>query len=369
MIPRLRDLLGLLDDRIDPARVSAARDLAGRALRFEAVPYLPVRVDAPAPRSLHITPYPYAEAFCDPEKMLYNELSAHAAGLAVADERAWSLRAHYGVGVLPSAFGCPSRPLGDSLPWVEHVDGVEAVRRLVDAGRPSVEAGLLGRCWETYRVYAQALADYPRLRAAVTYFHPDLQGPFDAAHLIWGPGIYLALYDDPALVHRLLDVVTETYLEALGYYKDLVGEGNDATAHWGLWMRGGAMLRCDSAVCLSRAMYEEFVRPYDARVLAAFGGAIHHCGPGAAFFESLITTPGLAGINFGEPLLQDLDRVLEVAAARRVAVIGLPAAQWTPERRHRYRTGLILTADAPSVDAARAVRARCRPRGAGRPAH
>ena len=95
------------------------------------------------------------------------------------------------------------------------------------------------------------------------------------AHLLWGPDIFVALYDCPDLVHSVLDLVTTTYIAWLTHWKELAEEGNEFTAHWAMMMRGGTMVRDDTPVMLSGAQYDEFARPYDQRVLDAFGGCIH----------------------------------------------------------------------------------------------
>ncbi len=50
-------------------------------------------------------------------------------------------------------------------------------------------------------------------------------------------------------------------------WKALTGEGSEFTTHWDYHLRGGIMLRDDSAVMLSTPHYEEFVRPYDQLLL------------------------------------------------------------------------------------------------------
>jgi len=98
--------------------------------------------------------------------------------------------------------------------------GAETMRRLVARGMPDLRAGLDGR-------------------------HPDSQGPMDVAERLWRSSLFLAIVDEPELVHETLALIT------------FCGHGN---------------ARC----CL-----EEFIRPYDPLILDAFGpSAIHFCGRG-----------------------------------------------------------------------------------------
>ncbi|MCL4851818.1 MAG: hypothetical protein KJZ78_10605 [Bryobacteraceae bacterium] len=71
---------------------------------------------------------------------------------------------------------------------------------------------LLNTAWgarviEVERLYLDLLADYPPLRDHVHVFVSDTQGPLDTAHLLWGGEIYIAMHEEPELVHRLLDLI------------------------------------------------------------------------------------------------------------------------------------------------------------------
>lgn len=353
MVSRLDRLLDLMEEHADLARFAEARELSRRALSRLEVPYPPLRVEAPCPEDLDLAAYPYSEIYDDPEKMLFNELVQHLPGLLMGDDRVCSVRAHYGVGILPSAFGRPVKLAGDHLPWVEHVDSTREIEEILERGRPALDAGLLAKCWAAYRYYRERLQNYPRLSRMVVFYHPDLQGPFNTALEIWGEGLYLAIYDNPDMVEALLRLITQTYLQVLEYYKTLAGEGNDFTAHWGVWMPGGAMIREDAAVTISPEMYSRFCQPYNREILARFGGAIHHCGRGAAFFARLIRTEGLAGLNFGQPELQDLPAVLRAAAEHHVALLDLSLEALPPEARPLARTGVSLSARAASIEEGR----------------
>ncbi|MHB9034494.1 MAG: hypothetical protein ACYC6L_15790, partial [Anaerolineae bacterium] len=190
-------------------------------------------------------------------------------------------------------------------------------------GIPPVRSGLGGNCLDAAAYFREKLAQYPALAGAVTIFHPDLQGPFDVAHLIWGPDIFIGFYDCPDLVHALLDLVTETYIAWLKAWKTALGEGNDWTIHWNIWQRGGAMLRDDSAVMLSNAQFREFVQPYDQRVLEVFGGCIHFCGRGDQFTAPMSKCRGLYGLNLSQPELNDMQSIWQLCSEKRLVLLDL----------------------------------------------
>ncbi|MHB1295905.1 MAG: hypothetical protein ACYC4R_13025 [Anaerolineae bacterium] len=268
--------------------------------------------------------YAYNDTFVDPEKMLLAQLRAPFLHLQARDYHILGIRANYGTVILPSILGAGYRLTETSMPWVRHLEDRDAVRRVVEAGIPDPYTGLGRTCLETAAYYREALAPYPRLAQAVRIYHPDLQGPFDVAHLLWGPDIFLGLFDCPDLVHALLDVVTRTYIAWLAHWKAYMGEGNDWSPHWTGIIRGGAMLRDDTPVMLSRAQYLEFVRPYDQRILDAFGGCIHFCGRGNQFVEPMSASPNLYGLNPSQPDLNDMTRLWELARQRRLVMMAIP---------------------------------------------
>ncbi|MHB0857157.1 MAG: hypothetical protein ACYC5M_06250 [Anaerolineae bacterium] len=259
--------------------------------------------------------YAYNDTFVDREKMLLAQLRAPFLHLQAGDYYLPGIRANYGTVILPTILGAGYQLTETSMPWVRHLENRDAVRRVVEAGIPDPHAGLGRACLETAAYYRETLAPYPRLTKAVRIYHPDLQGPFDVAHLLWGPDIFLGLYDCPELVHALLDLVTRTYIAWLTQWKAFVGEGNDWTTHWTGMIRGGAMLRDDTPVMLSQAQYLEFVQPYDQRILDAFGGCIHFCGRGDQFVGPMATSANLYGLNPSQPELNDMPRLWDLTRA------------------------------------------------------
>lgn len=270
--------------------------------------------------------FPYNDAFVDKEKMLLSQLRGPFLHYQSGDYHPLAIRAHYGTVILPSIFGARYQLTETSLPWAHHLPDRAAIRRLIDADLPDPNAGLGAACFETAAYYREQLAPYPKLSRQTIIYHPDLQGPFDVAHLLWGPDIFLALYDCPEMVHELLDLITRTYIAWLARWKAFVGEGNEWTAHWALLMRGGAMIRDDTPVMLSRAQYDEFVKPYDQRILDAFGGCVHFCGRGDQFVPSLATSRNLYGVNSSQPDWNDMALLWRVTREHRLVLLDLQAA-------------------------------------------
>ena len=265
--------------------------------------------------------FEYNDTFVNREKMLLAQLAGPFFHLQTQDYLPLAIRANYGTVILPSILGAEYQLTETSLPWCHHLADRDAIGRVIDAGVPDPSSGLGQTCFETAKYFIEKLAPYPNLARETTIYHPDLQGPFDVAHLLWGPDIFLALYDCPETVHQLLELVVETYIAWLHKWKALVGEGNEFTAHWSIMMRGGAMLRDDTPVMLSTAQYEEFVKPYDQRILDEFGGCIHFCGSGKPFIESMVSSKDLYGLHMSQPELNDLDSFWRLCQENHLVVL------------------------------------------------
>jgi hypothetical protein len=88
--------------------------------------------------------------------------------------------------------------------------------------------------------------------------------------------------------------------------------------------KGNIMLRTDSGMNLSPAMYDEFIRPYEQRCLdACGGGAIHYCGRGDHFIASMTSQRGLTGINLSQPHLNDMEVIYCNTVDRGIPILGL----------------------------------------------
>ena len=281
--------------------------------------------------------FPYNDAFDNPSKMLLNELRLPYFRHQHKDFSAINIRANYGTVILPSIFGIGYRKLETSMPASMHLDSRAEVEKLIQKGKPDSRNGLGKNCFDTAAYYMKVLSDYPKLKKTVRIYHPDLQGPFDVGHLIWGSDIFMAMYDCPELVHGLLSLVTETYIGWMKKWKEFVGEGNEFTSHWEYYLKGGAMIRNDTSVMLSSRHYEEFVKPYDQKILDEFGGGFHYCGKGDNFIEPMCACKNLHAINCTQPELNNVNKLIELTQSNRITLMGLHE-KYIPEN---IKTGII----------------------------
>lgn len=346
----LHDYLSRLNDVVDPAHAERSERLMLAATSFEQVDRFPVIVACPVEGW---QAFSYREGFHDMEKMMVNELAAVWAGARVRDDRAFTIRAYYGVGIIPTMFGCKVELTGDDIPPWFHPLSDDELDRVLDAGPADINAGLGARVFETETFYMDILSRYDNLAKCVHVYLCDTQGPFDLAHLVMGTRIYTDIYDNPERVHRLLDLVSDVCIRFVLAQKELIGEGCDTSYHTQMLLRGAVRLCNDTGINLSTDVFREFARPYDERVLAAVnGGWVHYCGNGKQILGDVLSTPNLTGINFGNPEMQDVEQVLRAAQPSRVALLLWPRHLAIPEW---VTTGVTLTASAADLESAAAM--------------
>jgi uroporphyrinogen-III decarboxylase len=130
----------------------------------------------------------------------------------------------------------------------------------------------------------------------------DFQGPLTTANQLMGYDklIYL-MFDRPDLMHRLMDVVTESLILWVKKQKEVIGEPldwciGDQQVYMGA--NGGIWFSDDDAVLMSPETYREFVVPYNSRILKEFGGgAVHYCGNATHHADSFLEMEGLKALN------------------------------------------------------------------------
>jgi hypothetical protein len=217
----------------------------------------------------------------------------------------------------------------NTLPTSEPVPGgTEGIRRRVDAGAPDLRAGLGPRVLEMGQRFVAALADFPRVRRYVYVYHPDLQGPMDVCEVLWGSGLFVELIDQPGLVHELLELVTCTYMAFLRRWQQTVPPlPGDADRHWSMMHGGHIMLRDDSAMNLSPAMFDEFIVPYNQRLLDTFGGgAEHFCGRGDHYIARMCGLRSLHAVAMSQPDWNDMETIYRHTVDQGIRLLGFQRA-------------------------------------------
>jgi hypothetical protein len=201
----------------------------------------------------------------------------------------------FGTGVLASAFGCPIR-----LPEVLDDDpAVAGPCILSPADAAHLQLPTPGRDGWMPRVldaidYARAASDLP---IGLT----DMQGPLDTLGLMCGQvQLYQWMYDEPAMLHELFDLVTEAFIQWVKVQKQHIGEPLErSNGLQGVYSPGAGVWESDDDMVLVGAkLYQEFVVPSVSRIFEAFGGgSVHFCGNGLHHLNNLHRISGLRVVN------------------------------------------------------------------------
>lgn len=332
--PLLRSCLEALEEAIDPAVEDALlqewKDFSDG--RFTDPLFAPVRTKkAPA------VPVP-AVAINDAQgddRESYRNMALSQFGDALRQLQGGTgnllaVRCNYGVGILPSLFGCAIHTMKrelNTLPTSKPLESEEALRRAVEKGMPSLESGLGRRVFAMGQLYREIQQKYPKIGRYVWLYHPDIQGPMDGAELLWGSEMFLGLLDEPELGHSLLRLVTDTYLAFYEKWNALMPYGGTYACHWGYLHRGAIMIRNDSAMNLSPALCREFVEPYDQELFHKLGGgAMHFCGRGDHYINSYCQLEGLYGINMSQPQYNNMETIYTSTVDRGLKILKLDKA-------------------------------------------
>jgi len=201
----------------------------------------------------------------------------------------------YGTGVLASAFGVkiicsPKADPAVDIPQMQHPEEIDSLALPVPG-----ESGAM-------RIVTQIM-DYFRAHADLPVVFTDCQGPLSTAFQIAGyDKLCYWMYDDPDCIHKLMTLVSDALIAWVKFQKERTGQPLTGdcyplsvkvpTGYGGVWMSD------DDSVIMSPDLYNEFVRPYNEKVLAAFGGGcIHYCGNSTQNIENYCNTRGVTAIN------------------------------------------------------------------------
>jgi len=342
MIQLSQQTLALLDDierRIDP---ETEDDLANQWKdflydRFDGEIFQPQRKN-PSPAGYSLPGVNINDAIADYEQMLVSQLQqvSHALSSRTLN---MCVRSNYGTGILSSLFGAEIFVMPyemNTLPTTRSVGDTDRIREIVERGMPDLNGGFGRKVFEFGELCAEVFRNYPKISRYVEVYHPDTQGPLDICELLWGCEMFYAMYEEPELVHAMMQLLTDTYTAFLKKWFELFPSDSEMNTHWAsIRHRGTILLRDDSAMNLSPEFYREFAAPYDGELLRRFdGGAVHFCGRGDHYIETLCSLPKLYGINMSQPELNDMEKIYRNTVDKGIKILAFPAA-WAQKDRNR----------------------------------
>lgn len=274
--------IGKIRRAFDRAPVSSADDI-------------PILINTPAYFSFGSKDKP-EDYYTNPARMLEYQASSYEEHLnRVHDDYVPYFMPWFGTGVLASAFGArirvPDDPSDDPAVLEPCIKTPEDAAHLC-LPTPSQD-GWMPRVLEAID-YAVAYGDLP---VGLT----DMQGPLDTLGQMCSQAqLYRWMYSEPKMIHDLMDLVTEAFIEWVKVQKEHIGEPLDrSNGLQGAYSPGcGVWESDDDLVLVDPGLYQEFVVPHVSRIFEVFGnGSVHFCGDGTHHLNNLRQIKNLTVIN------------------------------------------------------------------------
>ena len=258
----------------------------------------------------------YAARFHDPVKMWEAEMERARSVIDWPTDGIATVRPNLGTIFVPALAGQEYLVRDGQMPWARASLSRKAIREV--QRRNILQADVMRLAEAFYRIHR--ISGEPGVMA----YHPDTQGIFDVAHLLYGDQIFLDMMDpkSEAWVDELLEISLDLVVLATRHIKRLLGEPDGSMVHGHATPQGvyfpnaGIRISEDTATLISPRSIERFVLPMMEGAAALFGGAfVHYCGRHPAFFEMLCRMPWVRAIDLGNSEMYDTRWLMDRCAA------------------------------------------------------
>jgi uroporphyrinogen-III decarboxylase len=260
--------------------------------------------------------------------------------------------------LMSTAYGCEVIEVGKLLNTKPRFHELAPVADL-EAPQPIQECGL-------YPEVTRRIREVERRFGPVPFVPSDTQSPIDVAtEVVATEPFLLGVYDEPELVHRLLNMLADSIGDILEYQASIVsnwiGYGHDYP------LPIGVHLSDDNAAFLSPEIYEEFAAPTIEKLGDRFGGVTLHCCMGyQQNLQVMSSVRGFLGFD-PQPGYNDRDAILSAILDRgfwRIFSVPEDADPYetytTAIDQTRDRAGLLLDVHGPDRDSALRLAERVR---------
>ncbi len=216
---------------------------------------------------------------------LHEELSAMANPPSFLNP----IRASFGLGVGPgtlaASFGCHLDPETSYCPST-HI----TLDELLEKGVPDIEnSGLFPIMLEKIGLIRN------NVPASVKIGFPDMQGPFNIAHMVLGNDVFLYPIDRAEDFSRGMEIITDFFLEAHRILFAHIGKERLTEYKPHLYH----IAEC-SVNLISGEMYREYVLPHDLRIMDEWGCVgIHTCSGPHVFYGTIRNLPEIIATEAG----------------------------------------------------------------------
>ncbi|MBQ7398304.1 MAG: uroporphyrinogen decarboxylase family protein [Clostridia bacterium] len=250
--------------------------------------------DAPVKRALPILSFPSVQLMDITVRELIASAETQARGMKLVADRIDSAAAvsMMDLSVEAEALGACVSVSDHEVPVVTgHI--IETQQEADALQLPAIEDARTGLYVEAIRRACEQITDRPVLAGTI--------GPFSlAGRLLDVTEIMMLCYDEPEMVHTVLEKVTEFLIRYIRAYKQTGA--------------GGVVVAEPLAGLLSPALMKEFAAPYMKRIVDAvqddeFIVVYHNCGGAVLRLVDAIVSCGAAAYHFGNAI--DMKAMLE----------------------------------------------------------
>lgn len=243
--------------------------------------------ESPVKKAMPVLSFPAVQLMGISVRELISDSEAQARGMALVAERTDAAAAVslMDLSLEAECFGATIRVSDDEVPTVTGAlvtDEDEANALAV----PAVGAGRTGIYLEAMKKALERITDRPVFAGVI--------GPFSlAARLLDVTEIMVDCYDEPDMVHTVLEKATQFLVEYCRAYKELGANG--------------VVIAEPVTGLLSPALAEEFSEPYVRRIVEAvqddsFLVVYHNCGNAVLRMMDSILATGAAAYHFGNAI-------------------------------------------------------------------
>jgi hypothetical protein len=189
------------------------------------------------------------------------------------------------VGNLPASFGVQLIPELGYCP-----KGYRNIDELISEGIPDVEkSGLIPEIKEEIDIILSYTPKWIKIG------FPDMQGPFNIAHMCIGDDAFILPYKEPEKFHKFMEIITDFFIS---FHKKLT-EWIPADRYFKFPNNIHRIAEC-SVNMISPEMYKEFVLPYDKKISQYYGEvAIHPCSGPHVFYVTIRNLPNVVYTEAG----------------------------------------------------------------------
>jgi hypothetical protein len=285
----------------------------------------------------------YPECFAEPQLMWESEIHRARAVRDWPTDGIPTVRPNLGVVFINAIAGQDYLVPDGQMPWPGEPLTENAIRAVPEIDID--EAELMRRAAEFYAIHVASGED------DIAAYHPDTQGVFDTAHMLYGNSIFCDVIDPSRRewINELLEVCLGLYLTVSRRLKALIGEDTGWMIHGHGTAQGvyfphvGVRVSEDTATLFSPETVAEVIMPHVEWAAEPFGGGFaHFCGRHESLFEQLCASPLICAID-NQPGMHDtrwmLERCAETGTVLCSRVDAEPGEGW--EAYTRRMAGLV----------------------------